>query len=284
VIQPKTSYAQPRLGPPRARCQRGDQARRQGSQFAREPRRSFGAVAPALVALGIAFWPTIASAGAYGTKRPHATKRHSTATRVTDGVYRGKVPHPGPLGSGPGGETVSAAVHIVKGKVVELDTVGAPFCVQNEPGTTNSNYVGGMTSFKVRVQPPVPVRPGKLVGVFAGPGAGPGAPPIPLPGPPVPLSNIIEANYPGGPGLPLTGATLGWFLTYSPLAVRLPVTPPRIGHRILLYLGGFSVSFGDPSNGGVACDRVLGYLRIPVGIPPLVTNRPSSRPPGRPPR
>jgi hypothetical protein len=277
VIQPKTSYTQPRPGPRRARCRRGDQTSRQGSQFAREPRRSFGAVAPALVALGIAVWPTIATAGAYGAKRHHATKRHS-GTLVRDGVYQGTEPKPG------GGATVTAAVHIVKGKVVELDTVGAPFCVQNEPGTTNSNYVGGMTSFKVRVQPPVPVRPGKLVGVFAGPGAGPGAPPVPLPGPPVPLSNIIEATYPGGPGLPLTGATLGWFLTYSPLAVRLPVTPPRIGHRILLYLGGFSVLFGDPSNGGVACDGVRGYLRIPVGIPPLVTGVRSPGPPGRPPR
>ena len=174
---------------------------------------------------------------------------------------------------------MSAAVHIVHGKITEIDTVRIPFCSQVDPATGNPTELGRMTSFKVRISPAMAVKPGKIVGVSAGPG--PGGPPSSLPGPPVALKNVIEATYPGGPELPLTSATLAWFFSYSPKAANLGVTPPRKGHKILLGVGGFTVTFGDPANGGVMCGGVLGYARFLLGIPPIVTAGGSSGRPGR---
>ena len=243
------------------------------------PRMRFrlASVVLALLALAAVAFPVVAGAHGHHPRHPHSGRKpRSDGARVPDGVYRGTMPVRGASAG-----TMSAAVHIVHGKITEIDTVRIPFCSQVDPATGNPTELGGITSFKVRISPAMAVKPGKIVGVSAGPGTGPGGAPSSLPGPPVPLKKVIEATYPGSPGLPLTSATLAWFFSYSPKADNLGVTPPRKGHKILLGVGGFTVTFGDPATGGVTCGGVLGYARFLLGIPPIVIRGGSSARPGR---
>ena len=256
-------------------CGSGDTDRRASPVGVDLPRRRLrlAPVVLALLALAAVAFPVVAGAHGHHRHHPHSGKQpHSRGARVPDGVYRGTMQV-----AGASAGTRSAGVHIVHGKITEIDTIGIPSCFQVDPATGNPTELGGITSFKVRISPAIAVKPGKIVGVSAG--TGPGGPPSSLPGPAVPLKNVIEATYPGGPGLPLTSATLAWFFSYSPKAANLGLTPPRKGHKILLGVGGFTVTFGDPADGGVTCGGVPGYARFLLGIPPIVISGGSS---GRP--